>query len=141
MAVTALLRRMGGARLPGGLYRTGRSAFMPYMNHSPGSAFSAFTSTLFWDLQTGTISGVGDIGSAEAFGLLDLSVTIIGVGDVSSTEAFGLLSVGALIGLIGIASEEAFGTPTIIWVSAGAHGTLRMHVENGITQLTTIWWG
>lgn len=80
------------------------------------------------------LSGVGNIGSAEAFGSAlasvdvassgissgevfgnpTLSVDLVGVGSIASGEAFGTLSAEAQIsGISGIASAEAFGTPTI----------------------------
>ena len=89
-----------------------------------------------------TISGVGAIATAEAFGTpqLNLALTLTGItsaeafgsptmvlyvdgaGAIATAEAFGTPSLHFTIGLTGITSAEAFGSPTLTIYVDGAGG-------------------
>jgi hypothetical protein len=69
----------------------------------------------------------------------DYDYTTIFPNGIASAEAFGAYDISVYITPTGIASAEAFGTYTIV-VLSGARGALLMHVENGITQLTRVFW-
>jgi|SRR6185369_2460894 hypothetical protein len=69
----------------------------------------------------------------------DHDFTTIVTSGIASAEAFGVPVVIAWITPTGIVSAEAFGVPTLLALS-GVRGALLMHVENGLTQLTTVFW-
>lgn len=60
-----------------------------------------------------TLSNVGNIASAEAFGTPSIIEVATGVGGIASAEAFGTPSITLVINAVGIPSAEVFGIPTL----------------------------
>ncbi len=122
MAVVSLLWRIGGGprskTSSTGYGGSRNSAMSPFINLHHGETWKDVSNTCMWDLQNINITGIGNIGTQEAF---------------------GLLSIAALIGMTGIATAEAFGTPTVTWAGL-FKGPMKLHVELGVTLLTRVFW-
>lgn len=71
-----------------------------------------------------SITGAGQIASAEAIGQPDVAATVATAG-IASAEALGLPGIAAIVGATGIASGQAVGTPLVTAVAVPATGSWR----------------
>lgn len=90
---------------------------------------------------TATVTGAGNIASAEAFGTAVLSprFAVSGAGGIASAEAFGtaVLTNRATVSPGGVASAEAFGTAVITWRTLVSPGGITSGEAFGTAVVTS----